>query len=108
MPVYEHHLFICTNERGADDVKGSCAHKGSLALLDHAKARCFAAGLKGRARVNATACLNACAVGPAAVVYGAHNAPGGVWYTLRDAADVDAVIDEHLVGGAVVERLRQR
>ena len=93
MPTYDHHLFICTNERGVDDVKGSCARRGSLALLDHAKARCFAAGLTRRVRVNGTGCLNACAHGPSAVVYGAQNPPQGVWHTLPDIAAVDALID---------------
>lgn len=108
MPSYDHHVFICTNQRGVDDARGSCARKGSLALLDHAKERCFAAGLRGSVRVNATGCLNACAHGPTAVVYGAQNAPQGVWYALPDAAAVDALIDEHLIGGTAVERLRQR
>lgn len=108
MPPYAHHLFICTNERAVDDVKGSCARRGSLALLDHAKGACFARGLNKRVRVNGVGCLNACPHGPTAVVYGADNDPAGVWYTLRDVADVDAVIDEHLVVGGPVERLRQR
>jgi (2Fe-2S) ferredoxin len=38
--------------------------------------------------------------GPVAVVY-----PEGVWYTYVDAQDVDEIVDSHLKGGRVVERL---
>lgn len=107
MRRYEHHLFICTNERATDDERGSCARRGSAALLDRARERCHAAGLKGRVRVNGVGCLNACADGPSAVVYGAANPAEGVWYALRTAEDVDAVVDEHLGAGAPVARLRR-
>jgi (2Fe-2S) ferredoxin len=32
--------------------------------------------------------------------------PEGVWYTFVDQQDVDEIIDSHLVGGKVVERLK--
>jgi (2Fe-2S) ferredoxin len=35
-----------------------------------------------------------------AVVY-----PEGTWYTFVDNADVDEIVQSHLVGGKVVERL---
>ena len=57
-------------------------------------------------RVNGAGCLDACASGPVVVVYGAADAPEGVWYTAHTIADVDAIIDEHLVGNVPVERLR--
>ncbi len=104
MPPFEHHIFFCTNERSADDPKGSCVHRGAVALHQHAKERCFALGLKGRVRVNKAGCLDTCAV----VVYGSKDPAEGVWYTVNSVADVDAVIDEHLVSGNVVERLRMR
>jgi (2Fe-2S) ferredoxin len=108
MPPFEHHIFFCTNERSADDPKGSCVHRGAVALHQHAKERCFALGLKGRVRVNKAGCLDTCAEGPAVVVYGSKDPAEGVWYTVNSVADVDAVIDEHLVSGNVVERLRMR
>jgi len=108
MPRFEHHLFVCTNERAADDPKGSCARRGSAALHQHLKQRCHELGLKGRVRANTAGCLDACACGPVFVVYGAKDPPEGVWYTLTSVAEVDEVIDQHLVGGRVVERLRLR
>jgi (2Fe-2S) ferredoxin len=32
--------------------------------------------------------------------------PEAVWYTYVDREDIDEIIDEHLVNGRVVERLR--
>jgi (2Fe-2S) ferredoxin len=32
--------------------------------------------------------------------------PEAVWYSYVDAADIDEIIEEHLKGGRVVERLR--
>ena len=54
----------------------------------------------GQVRVNKAGCLDRCAGGPVAVVY-----PQGVWYTFVDQADIDDIVDSHLIGGKVVERL---
>jgi len=101
----EHHLFICTNERTADDPKGSCADKGAVALHAHAKEQCHQLGLKGKVRVNKAGCLDQCAFGPALVVYGEKDPPGGVWYTARTKSDVDRIVQEHLVQGQPVGAL---
>ncbi|HMO49083.1 MAG TPA: (2Fe-2S) ferredoxin domain-containing protein, partial [Rubrivivax sp.] len=61
-----------------------------------------AAGLAGPGgvRVNKAGCLDRCAGAPVAVVY-----PEGVWYTYVDEQDIDEIVDAHLKGGQVVERL---
>ena len=100
MPSFEHHVFVCENERAGDDARGSCARRGSEALRQHAKVRCHALGLKGRVRINSAGCLDACERGPVLVIY-----PEGTWYTAKTIADVDEIIDRHIVGGDRVERL---
>jgi (2Fe-2S) ferredoxin len=55
----------------------------------------------GKVRVNKAGCLDRCAGGPVAVVY-----PEAVWYTFVDRHDIDEIVDEHLVKGRVVERLK--
>lgn len=81
---------------------------GAHDLHQHAKEQCFQRGLRGQVRVNKAGCLDACAHGCAVVVYGRQNGPEGVWYSVKTTDDVDAIIDGHLVGGNVVERLRMR
>jgi len=56
---------------------------------------------EGKVRINQAGCLDRCEEGPCVVVY-----PEGVWYTYVDKADIDEIIDEHLVNGRVVERLK--
>ena len=58
-------------------------------------------GLKGRVRANAAGCLDQCEHGPTVVVY-----PDGVWYGFVTAADVDEIVESHIIGGQPVERLR--
>ena len=52
-------------------------------------------------RINKAGCLDRCEEGPVIVVY-----PEEVWYTYVDRQDIDEIIDRHLVGGEIVERLR--
>jgi (2Fe-2S) ferredoxin len=102
-PHLERHVFICTNRREPGNPKGSCADKGGEAVRDAFKQQLHERGLKGRIRANAAGCLDQCARGAAVVVY-----PEQVWYGGVTAADVPAIIDEHLVGGVPVERLRMK
>ena len=46
-------------------------------------------------------CLDRCDQGPVMVIY-----PEAVWYTYVDKEDVEEIIQEHLVNGRIVERLK--
>lgn len=98
---YRHHLFFCTNRR--EDGSPCCQDHDAQGMRDYAKARTKALGITGRGgvRVNTAGCLDRCEEGPVCVVY-----PEGVWYTWVDQEDVDEIIDEHLVHGRPVDRLR--
>jgi (2Fe-2S) ferredoxin len=98
---FEHHLFICTNERDKDAARPSCARSDSTELKPAFKEAIKEAGLKGKVRVNETACLDQCEHGPTLVVY-----PDAVWYGFVDATDVEEIVNEHLLHGRPVERLR--
>ena len=99
MDYFRCHVFCCTNQRPADDPRGSCAAKGSAKLRDYMKARAKELGLKG-VRINAAGCLDRCALGPSVVIY-----PEGIWYTARSEADVDEILATHIRDGGRVERL---
>ena len=100
-PYFARHVFFCCNQRS--DGRESCEDKGATALRDYCKKRVKKLGLAGtgNTRVNMAGCLDRCELGPVAVVY-----PEGVWYRYRNEADVDEIIDQHLVGGEPVARLR--
>jgi (2Fe-2S) ferredoxin len=55
----------------------------------------------GKVRINSAGCLDRCEQGPVLVIY-----PEAVWYTYVDKEDIDEIIDQHLVNGRVVERLK--
>jgi (2Fe-2S) ferredoxin len=98
---FEHHVFICTNERDVDASRPSCARSGSTKLKSAFKDAVKEAGLKGRVRVNETGCLDQCEHGPVVIVY-----PDAVWYGFVRVKDVEEVVIEHLAHGRPVERLR--
>ncbi|MCG2633783.1 MAG: (2Fe-2S) ferredoxin domain-containing protein [Gammaproteobacteria bacterium] len=99
--MYQQHVFVCTNQRS--DGRKCCADGGAVELRDYAKQRLKELGQHGRGkvRVNASGCLDYCGRGPVLVIY-----PAGVWYSYETQADIDEIIDTHLLGGEIVERLR--
>ena len=97
---YDVHVFCCINERGPGHPRGSCSARGSQALQAYMKARGKELGLGSRVRMNKSGCLERCELGPAMVIY-----PEGVWYTYATRHDVDEILDRHVVGGELVERL---
>ena len=101
MPYYKNHVFVCTNQR--TDGRSSCQDFQAQELRDHMKKRSKELGLLGKSevRVNSAGCLNRCEEGPVMVVY-----PQGTWYTFMDKDDIDEIIDEHLINGNEVERLK--
>jgi len=101
MGFYKRHVFFCCNQR--DPPERCCANNDALALSQYAKQRIKALGLSGpgRVRINKAGCLDRCEEGPVIVVY-----PEEVWYTYVDKDDIDEIIDRHVVGGEIVERLR--
>lgn len=97
---YKRHVFFCLNKR--DNGEASCADHEAQQGFERCKAGVKAAGIHGPGgvRVNKAGCLDRCAGGPVAVVY-----PEAVWYTYVDQHDIDEIVESHLIGGRVVERL---
>lgn len=100
-PPFKKHVFVCLNERPADSPRGDCTRKGSPGLLKKLKDALRKRGLDEVIRANKAGCLDNCENGCSVVVY-----PEGVWYGHVTEADVDEIVEEHLVRGAPVERLR--
>ncbi len=101
MPTFERHVFVCVNERDASAARPSCAHEHAKKLRGALKDAVKAAGLKRRVRINESGCLDQCEHGAVAVVY-----PEAVWYGFVHVRDAEEIVQEHLVHGRPVERLR--
>jgi len=98
---FKHHVFFCCNQRGPGET--CCNNHGASDLQTYAKERVAELKLKGpgKVRINKAGCLDRCDAGPVMVVY-----PEAVWYTYVDKSDIDEIIEEHLIHGRVVERLK--
>ncbi|MBL8203473.1 MAG: (2Fe-2S) ferredoxin domain-containing protein [Blastocatellia bacterium] len=103
MPKFEHHIFICTNQRPPENPRGCCdpAGLGQLQLLF--KKELAARGVKGKIRANKAGCLDQCEHGPTVVVY-----PDAVWYSGVTVDDVPEIVESHLINGVPVARLQMR
>jgi (2Fe-2S) ferredoxin len=53
-----------------------------------------------RVRVNLAGCLDRCELGPSLVIY-----PEGIWYRIESTADVDRILERHLLEGERVPEL---
>lgn len=78
-------------------------NSGAAQGFEYMKARVKALGLNGpdKVRINRAGCLDRCADGPLLVVY-----PQAIWYTFVDETDLEEIIQQHLLLGQTVERLR--
>jgi (2Fe-2S) ferredoxin len=100
VPSFQRHVFVCINERAADNPKGCCKHKGGTDVRDRLKAELSSRGLQKTIRANNAGCLDQCEHGVTVVVY-----PEQVWYGHVTEADIPEIVEKHLVGGEVVARL---
>ena len=100
MAKFKHHIFICTNEREPGDVRGCCKARGADEVAAAFKKKLHEHGLKRIVRPNKAGCLDQCEHGVTVVVY-----PEAVWYGHVTPADVDEIIERHIVGGEPVQRL---
>ena len=101
MSYYRQHVFFCVNQREAG--AQCCNDHSAQEIRDYTKNRIKKLNLdrKGKIRINMAGCLDRCSEGPVIVVY-----PDEVWYTYVDKEDIDEIIEEHLINGRIVDRLR--
>lgn len=100
MPRFERHVFVCINQRAPGAERGCCADKGGKAVRDRFKKLLAGRGLHEIVRANKAGCLDQCERGVTVVIY-----PEQVWYGGVTTDDVAEIVERHIVGGELVERL---
>lgn len=98
-PVYDKHIFVCTNERKPGE-KRSCGLQHGMDLIDAFKKELAEKKLPLRIRTQKSGCLGICTFGPTVAVY-----PEGTFYVGVNVEDVKEIVDLHIAENKPVERL---
>ncbi|MBE6639426.1 MAG: NADH-quinone oxidoreductase subunit NuoF [Ruminococcaceae bacterium] len=88
-----HHVLICGGT--------GCTSSGSTKLYNKLVEVLDEKGISDEIKIVTTGCFGLCALGPIMIVY-----PEGTFYSMVTPEDVPEIVESHLIGGKLVERLQ--
>ncbi len=92
MELFRSHVLICGGT--------GCTSSGSTELLKRFEELLAVHGLEKEVKLVHTGCFGLCEAGPVVIVY-----PEGAFYSRIKVADVEKIVEEHLVKGRIVTSL---
>lgn len=97
--VFDKHIFICTNDRKGEE-RRSCGENHGMLLVAEFKKQIKDLKTDAKIRANRSGCLGICDFGPTVAVY-----PDGIFYVGVELADVNEIVESHILNNKPVERL---
>jgi len=98
IPQPSFYIFKCQQSAPPGMPKPSCVTPDSQDLFQHLAQSLMQKGIIGTVQPIQTGCLGRCNAGPVMLVE-----PGHVMYAGLTKEKIDKIIDEHIIGGNVVE-----
>ncbi len=98
LPQPAFYIFKCEQSSPPGMPKPSCVNAQTQDLFQHLAQTLMQKGIIGTVQPIRSACMNRCNVGPVMLVE-----PGHTMYTGLDKAKIDRIIQEHIIGGNVVQ-----
>ncbi len=98
VPQPAFYIFKCEQSNPPGMPKPSCVNPQTQDLFQHLAQILMQKGIIGTVQPIRTSCMNRCNVGPIMLVE-----PGHVMYAQLDKEKITRIIDEHIIGGNVVE-----
>ncbi len=89
------HVLICGGT--------GCTSSGSNGLRTALESELAAKGIADEIKIVTTGCFGLCALGPIMIVY-----PEGTFYSMVQPTDIAEIVESHLIGNQVVERLEYK
>jgi len=98
IPQPAFYIFKCEQSAPPGMPKPSCVRPDTQDLFQHLAQSLMQKGIIGTVQPIRSACLNRCNAGPVMLVE-----PGHIMYAGLTKDAIDRIIDEHIIGGNVVE-----
>lgn len=95
----KYHVFVCSSARLTGEIKGVCAKKESISLLQALNEGVDERDLSDQVMITTTGCLGLCTMGPVMMIY-----PQQTWYGNVTVDDVEEILDA-IENDEIVERL---